>query len=81
MKSRLQRVWMAWKELAGTIGDFQARALLTAFYFTLLVPFTLIARLQGDPLQPNPRRSPRASGWIKRTSENQDPAGRAQRQF
>jgi len=39
-----------WKRIAQVVGDFVARVLLTAFYFTLFAPFALIVRLRHDPL-------------------------------
>ncbi len=50
MKTHWIHFWETWRELGHYIGDFQARLLLTLFYFTVLVPFALIARLFLDPL-------------------------------
>jgi hypothetical protein len=73
----LVRLWRGWKEIAGYIGDFQARLILTVFYFTVFVPFALIARLGRDPLLV--RRRPSASGWLARTPAETDlPAARRQ---
>ena len=35
--------------MAHRIGDFQARVLLTVFYYVILGPFALVLR-RGDPL-------------------------------
>jgi hypothetical protein len=43
--------WHAWKARAHDIGEFQSRVLLTAFYFTVFVPFALLTRLFSDPLR------------------------------
>ena len=40
-----------WTASLHDIGNFQSRALLTVFYFTVLVPFALLTRLFGDPLR------------------------------
>jgi hypothetical protein len=53
-------LWAAWKRLARRIGDFQARVLLTMFYFIVLAPFALIVRLISDPLALKPARK---RGW------------------
>lgn len=44
---------LAWRRfgiIAAAFGDLQGRAIATAFYFTVLVPFGLIVRLTSDPL-------------------------------
>jgi hypothetical protein len=51
-------------ELAVHIGDFQARLLLTVFYFTVLTPFGLMARFVIDPLAL--RRPHNESAWVSR---------------
>jgi hypothetical protein len=47
----LKKLWEGWKELAGYIGDFQSRFILTVFYFTIMVPFALMARIAGATLE------------------------------
>ncbi len=63
MKRRLGRLWEGWKEIAGYVGDFQARLLLTIFYFTVAVPFGFLVRLV-DPL--HTKRPRGTSGWRPR---------------
>lgn len=36
--------WRRWKQTARKIGEFQARVLLSAFYFLILAPFALVFR-------------------------------------
>jgi hypothetical protein len=57
-------VCRTWKEIASYIGDFQARLLLTVFYFTIVTPFALLVRLFSDPLRV--RHPETYSGWTKR---------------
>ena len=57
------RAWERWKVVAHAIGTFQARVLLSAFYFIVVPPFALIVKVK-DPL--GLRRRDRASGWIER---------------
>lgn len=45
--------WERWKELAARAVTFQARILLTLFYWTAVAPFALALRL-GDPLGTGP---------------------------
>lgn len=68
MKKFFGRLWSGWKELTHHIGDFQARALLTFFYFTIAFPFGLIGRFIVDPLKT--RQTQTDSNWTKR--ENAD---------
>jgi hypothetical protein len=64
MKERLSQLWQHWREISECIGDFQARLLLTIFYFTVLVPSGIVSALAGDPLEIYSR--PKKSGWIQR---------------
>jgi len=43
--------WERFKIIAGIVGDVQGYLMASLFYFTILVPFALIARLTGDPLR------------------------------
>jgi hypothetical protein len=70
MRGATRRLWQEWQALAGHIGDFQARLLLTVFYFTVAVPFGLAARLFGDRLEL--RRRPSRSGWHPRAPGGHD---------
>jgi hypothetical protein len=74
----LRRAWHAWKRIGRRIGDFQARLLLSAFYFTVIAPFGLAVGLAGDPLAIKPA-TPR--GWRPRTVAPGTPLERALRQF
>ena len=62
--------------MAHRIGDFQARVLLTVFYYVILGPFALVLR-RGDPLGIK-RDAPR--GWRPREPAARDIAEQAQRQ-
>jgi len=46
-----KRLWEGWKKIARKIGDFNARVILTVFYFILLCPFALMLKLFTDPLE------------------------------
>jgi len=46
-----RRLWEGWKKIAQIIGDFNARVILTVFYFVLLCPFALMLKLFTDPLE------------------------------
>ena len=74
----LKTVWNGWKRVAHKIGDFQARLLLSVFYFGVLGPFALGMKLCSDPLRVGRRAT---AGWLVRPEVTLDPHARAQRQF
>ena len=45
-----RRAWTRWIRVATVIGDFQARVVLSLFYFLIVLPFGLAVRLFADPL-------------------------------
>jgi len=72
----LRSAWEAWKRFGRKVGDFQARLLLTLFYFVVLTPFGLGMRA-ADPL--GLRRA--GLGWRPRPQAPAgDPLVRARRQ-
>ena len=79
MKTLFSAVWIQWKELAHYVGNFQSRWLVTVFYFTIALPFGLVARFLLDPL--NIRRPPEMSGWNKRTESQVIHLGSSKRLF
>jgi hypothetical protein len=62
----LGQAWKRWRAIAQVIGDFQARILLTVFYFIIVTPGALIVRAFFDPLQI--KRSHGASMWTPHTT-------------
>jgi hypothetical protein len=73
-----RRLWAHWKQVARKIGDFQARALMTLFYFLILAPIALVLRWRSDPLAIKPT-TPR--GWRERDGREGTPMEHARRQF
>jgi hypothetical protein len=55
-----------WRNFALEMGNIQSRLLAGFFYFIVVAPFGLIARLASDPLDLNP--PVRASSWHQRDS-------------
>ena len=51
LKDILQTAWQRWQIIAHINGDYVARFVVNAFYFTIMIPFALGARLFTDPLQ------------------------------
>ena len=64
MRAAVTRFWRRWRALAGAIGDFQARLLLTLCYFVLLAPYAAGLTKFADRL--DLRSTPAASAWLKR---------------
>jgi hypothetical protein len=79
MVSFLRQLWSGWLKLTARFGDFQARWILTVFYFTIALPFGLLARLALDSLRI--RQAPQNSGWIERERPADNDIAAAQREF
>jgi hypothetical protein len=78
-KHILRRIWDGWKKIARKIGDFNARVILTIFYFILLLPFAILIKSLTDPLEIK-KGSPK--GWqIKEEKPGISPMESAARQF
>jgi hypothetical protein len=76
--SLLKRVWEAWKSFGRKLGDFQARLILSLFYFIIIAPFSLLVRFFSDPLSLKPGT---ARGWIIRSDTKRTELERATEQF
>jgi len=72
-----RRLWQWWKKVAEKIGNFQARLLLSFFYFVVVLPMGLVVKLSSDPLK---LRKYQGSLWIQRESKVVD-FNEARRQF
>jgi hypothetical protein len=72
-----RKLWERWKQIARKIGDFQARALMTLFYFLILGPVAMVTCWRSDPLAIKPR-TPR--GWSDRQEREGGPMEHARRQ-
>jgi hypothetical protein len=73
-----RQLWEHWKRIARKIGDFQARALMTVFYFVILGPLALAIRWRSDPLAIKPST---LRGWGHRDASAGAPMEQARRQF
>jgi hypothetical protein len=74
----MRQLWARWKRVARRIGDFQARALMTVFYFAVLGPVALVSRGRSDPLALQ-ATTPR--GWLAIEPKAGPPQEHARRQF
>jgi len=61
----LSKLWARWKAIATKIGNFQARLILSLFYFLIVTPFGLVMRFFADPLQIKPRAT--STFWQPKT--------------
>jgi hypothetical protein len=76
MPQLFKRAWARWKVIAHTIGNFQARLLLSLFYLLIVPVFALVTKLK-DPLKL--RRHGETSFWRPR-SESRSPLDFARKQ-
>lgn len=76
--SMLRALWAGWAHVAHTIGRLQTQMLLSLFYYVVVGPFAVGARILSDPLQLG-RARPRT--WAKRVTFEGDPLTVARRQF
>ncbi len=60
MRDTLVLAWQRFKIIAAIVADGQSQIIGLLFYFTILVPFAIVARLSPDPTK---NHAPR---WIKR---------------
>ena len=44
----LRDLWKKWKQFSLWLGSMMGRFWLTLFYFTLLIPFVIVARLTAN---------------------------------
>ena len=63
-----RRLWEGWKKIAQIIGDFNARVILTLFYFILLCPFALMLKLFTDPLEIKKKKH---VGWHEKKEDGE----------
>jgi hypothetical protein len=59
----LRHLWVKWKAFAEIVGNFQARVILSIFYFILFFPVGIGIRFFADPLR---LRRVSSSNWITR---------------
>jgi hypothetical protein len=60
----LKKLWSKWKPFAQKIGDFQARVILSVFYFIFVSPIGIIFKFADDSLR---LKKPKTNSyWINR---------------
>lgn len=78
MTSLIRKSWKWWKRIARIIGDFNARVLLTIFYFIFLAPFAIAIRFLTDPLAIKKESAP---SWGTKLPSEEPIMEQAKRQF
>jgi hypothetical protein len=73
----LKKIWEGWKKIAKKIGEFNARVILTIFYFVLLAPLALVVR-RSDPMGIWKHKK---HGWSEKPAPKGTPKERALQQF
>lgn len=76
--SRFKRFLEGWKKFGRKVGDFQARLILTLFYFLILAPFAVLLRIFGDPLA---IKRATAKGWLEPKKTHLSPKEAALKEF
>lgn len=70
MAAAVKRVLGRWKAFAERLAAFQARLLVTAIYFILATPVSLVVKIFGDPLRlRRPKASSQTSMWTPREAQ------------
>jgi hypothetical protein len=64
----VKQAWQAWRSVAHSVGNFQARVLLTVFYVVLVFPFGIVVRSFSDSL----RIMRRPTHWLEHPKETCD---------
>ena len=68
---RLRGWWLGWKRFAARLGNYQGRMFMAFFYFLVVTPFGLLARVFLVPRRPQSSRT----FWIERSTSDADMTG------
>jgi hypothetical protein len=74
----IKKLWEKWKAFGHKVGNFQARLLLTVFYFIVICPFAAVVKFGAKPLR---LKLLHTSNWLPHQAESGDIMSRARRQF
>jgi hypothetical protein len=73
-----KKFWEKWKIFGHKVGNFQARLILSLFYFTVVCPFGMIVKFISKPLR---LQLSHGSNWLPHEGGGEDVMSRARRQF
>jgi hypothetical protein len=68
LAGRTKQGWGKWQELSHKSGELLARIVLTAFYFTVVIPFGLARTFLADPLRIKRTGAPHT--WLPRQTRD-----------
>ena len=74
----LKKFWEKWKAFGHKVGNFQARLILSGFYFIATCPFATVIKYGAKPLR---LKALHKSNWIPNEVRGEDKVSRARRQF
>jgi hypothetical protein len=74
----LKKFWEKWKIFGHKVGDFQARLILSFFYFVLVCPFAAVVKFNSKPLR---LKICHGSNWLPNEGGAEDVMLQARRQF
>ena len=74
----IKKLWEKWKAFGHKVGNFQARLILTVFYFIVICPFAAVVKFGSKPLR---LKVFNTSNWLPIQTEGEDIILRARRQF
>jgi hypothetical protein len=76
--SLIKSFWERWKAFGHKVGNFQARLILTVFYFVVICPFAAVVKYGAKPLR---LKMLHASNWVSNEAKGEDVMALARRQF
>jgi hypothetical protein len=74
----IKKLWEKWKAFGHKVGNFQARLILTIFYFVVISPFAAVVKFLSKPLRLKMLHS---SNWLPNQAGDEGILVRARRQF
>jgi hypothetical protein len=74
----MKTFWEKWKAFGHKVGNFQARLILTVFYFIIISPFAAVVKYGARPLR---LKMLHTSNWLPDQAGDEDIMVRARRQF
>ena len=74
----IKKFWEKWQIFGHKVGNFQARLILSLFYFIVICPFAAVVKFGSKPLR---LRISNGSNWLLDEGDGGDLLARARRQF
>ena len=74
----IKKFWEKWKAFGHKVGNFQARLILSLFYFIVISPFGMVVKVFSKPLR---LKLSHTSNWLVYQGDAEDIMVRARRQF